>query len=704
MLDCQLFALDAGRHHLTNLLLHIANTLLLFAVFKQMTGALWRSAFVAAAFALHPLHVESVAWISERKDLLSSLFWILTMGAYAHYVKHPKASWYLATLLLFALGLMAKPMLVTLPLVLLLLDYWPLDRLQKNKNVLYRLIVEKVPFFVLSAISGIVTFLVQRTIGAVADINSFALRLRIANAAVSYLKYIGKMFWPAKLTILYPHPRQDLSMKMAALAALLLLVISVLAILLAPKRKYLLTGWLWYIATLVPVIGIIQVGEQAMADRYSYMTLTGLFIIIAWGLTDLSAKWKYQKTVLSISAMTAIAAMATCSWLQAGHWKDSFTVCSHALKVTTKNYKMHNNLANALKTQGKLDQAVSHYKHAINIDPAYATAYYNLGLIFKQQGKFDEAVDYYRQAIKNNPSHADAYNNLAIVLQQQEKLNEAHEYYLKALRIKPDSETILYNFAGSLQSQGKLNDSLEYYQKALLYKSDFTEALHCIADILHSQGNSSDAISYYRRALRIKPDSPQLHNNLANALKSLGKLNEAAEHYHKALDLKPDAPVTHYNMATLLQEQGRLDRAVKYYKHALTLKPKYPQAHGNLAMTLQLQGRFKEALSHYQRALQLEPNSPTTHNNLANILATHPDPQMNDPHTALEHALRAAELTNHKNPEILSTLAACYEKTGRFLQAANTAQKALEIATEQKKLQLADQIRKKLLSYQQKKP
>jgi len=295
MLDCQLFGTDAGWHHLTNLLLHITNTLLLFAVLKRMTGTLWQCAFVAAVFALHPLHVESVAWISERKDVLSTLFWMLTMAAYLHYVKHPCVGRYLLTLLAFATGLMAKPMLVTLPFVLLLLDDWPLGRLQpaqtaeetyrqtlKSANysqwqVSYRLVREKVPFFILSAVSGVVTFLVQQSGGAISSIEDASLVIRIANAFICYIKYIENMFWPSRLAIFYPHPLNTVSIWQAAVAALLLLLISILALRLTRNHKYFAVGWLWYLGTLVPVIGLIQVGDQALADRYTYIPLIGLF-------------------------------------------------------------------------------------------------------------------------------------------------------------------------------------------------------------------------------------------------------------------------------------------------------------------------------------------------------------------------------------------------------------------------------------------
>ena len=306
MLDCQLFGLKPAGHHFTSVLFHIANTLLLFLVFKSMTGNLWRSAFVAALFALHPLHVESVAWIAERKDVLSTLFWLLTMAAYVRYVRKPGPKWYLLTILAFAMGLMAKPMLVTLPFILLLLDYWPLARFQFGQNIkdtewkiLYRLFVEKIPLFIITIITSVITFIVPKGSGAVPGLKELSLMPRLTNALISYVKYIEKMFWPSRLAVFYPRAVDAIPTWQILAALLLLLIISGLAVWLARSRKYLLVGWLWYLGILVPVIGLVQVGDQAMADRYTYVSLIGLFIIVVWGLNDLLEKWKYHKIVVN---------------------------------------------------------------------------------------------------------------------------------------------------------------------------------------------------------------------------------------------------------------------------------------------------------------------------------------------------------------------------------------------------------------------
>lgn len=437
MLDCELYGLNPGGHHFTNLLLHIANTLLLFMVLKRMTGALRRSAFVAALFALHPLHVESVAWVAERKDVLSTFFWMLTMGVYVRYVERPGLNRYLLVLLSFALGLMAKPMLVTLPFVLLLLDYWPLGRFQfrqssddsnsqshesinfsNQRSLIFRLVLEKAPFFALAAVSGVVTFFVQQGGGAVRSLYVFPLDIRIANAMVSYVSYIEKMIWPHHLAVFYPHPGM-LPMWQIAGAGLLLVCISVLVVRAARRHPYLLTGWLWYLGTLVPVIGLVQVGSHAMADRYTYVPLIGLFIMIAWGSCDISERWRYRKIVLAISTGVLLCASMISTGSQVRYWQNSVALFEHTLDVTANNWLAHNNMGIALARRGKFDEAIAHYSETLRIKPDYAPAYSNLGIVFAVQEKAEEAIAHFRKALQINPDYTAARKNLEVALAVQ---------------------------------------------------------------------------------------------------------------------------------------------------------------------------------------------------------------------------------------------------------------------------------------------
>jgi tetratricopeptide (TPR) repeat protein len=497
MLDCQLYGLNPGGHHFTNLLLHIANTLLLFLILQRMTGAMWQSAFVAALFALHPLHVESVAWASERKDVLSTLFWILTIGAYVRYVEHPGLNRYLLVFLSFVLGLMAKPMLVTLPFVLLLLDYWPFGRLQlkasanathvqiqKPSNTNYhserviRLLVEKVPLLVFAAASSIPAFLAQQHGGATKSLALFPLEGRVANALLSYLIYIGKMIWPQNLTVFYPHPGSTVPTWKVALAGLLLLSVTVWVIRTAKAHPYLLVGWLWYLGTLVPVIGLVQVGDHAMADRYTYVPLIGLFIMLAWGLPHVAARWPRRKIVFVTSTAGFLSILMVYSWFQVRHWKNSVTLFEHALRVTNNNPLAHTDLGVALAGQGKLVQAIWHYSEALRIKPDYLEARINLGGALARQGRLDEAIDHYLEALRIKPDFADAHYNLGNALTRHGKPDDAIAHYLEALRIQPDDAEAYNNLGIALAKQQRMAEAIACFQQALRVKPDFANARH----------------------------------------------------------------------------------------------------------------------------------------------------------------------------------------------------------------------------------
>jgi len=469
MLDCQLFGLRPGMHHLTSLLLHTANSVLLFLLLRMMTDALWRSAFVAALFALHPLHVESVVWIAERKDVLGAFFWLLTMWAYAHYAERQRFSRYLLALLFFAMGLMAKPMLVTLPFVLLLVDYWPLNRLQfgqprNDSNLrikklsIYHVVWEKIPFFVLAGISSVLTLLAQQKAGALKTLDVLPLKIRTANALVSYISYIGKMIWPQNFAVFYPYPG-IVPMWQTVGAGLSLICLSVLSAMLVRRERrfsYVAVGWLWYLGTLVPVIGLVQVGSQAMADRYTYIPLIGLFIIISWGFYDFVSSWKNQRIVLAISTGVVLFALMACTWLQVGLWKNSITLFKHALNVTDNNYKAHNLLGIALERQGRPKGALNHYSEALRIKPDYAEAHYNIGKVFMRQGRLKESLGYYSEALGIKPDYADAHNNLGVALARQGRLKEAINHFYEALRINPDLSHAHNNLGAALAQQKRL--------------------------------------------------------------------------------------------------------------------------------------------------------------------------------------------------------------------------------------------------------
>jgi hypothetical protein len=420
MLDFQIFGLNPQGFHLMNLLFHVMNTILLFLVLSRMTKRLWLSAFVACLFAIHPLHVESIAWISERKDVLSTFFWMLTMGAYSYYVEHPGFWRYFLVLLFFVLGLMAKSMLVTLPFVLLLLDYWPLQRFVVKKpadpkykwSLIYRFLWEKVPLFVLAILTSIVTYFVAQSAGFMRN-EAIPLGVRIGNAFISYIAYMGKMIWPSNLAVPYPHPGFLVPWQVMG-SVFLLIVITLVVIWRAKKFPYLATGWLWYVGTLVPVIGIVQLGGQAMADRFTYIPLIGLFIMVAWGVPDLLIKWKHRKEILLTSYVLTILSLSIITWTQVGYWRNNITLYDHTLKVTDNNFFIYTNRGVAYNSLGNYSQAIDDFSRAIEINPGYALAYYNRGVAYSNLGNYKQAIEDYGRAIEIRPGFALAYINRSI--------------------------------------------------------------------------------------------------------------------------------------------------------------------------------------------------------------------------------------------------------------------------------------------------
>jgi tetratricopeptide (TPR) repeat protein len=534
MLDWQLFGLNPAGFHITNLIFHIANTLLLFMVLKRMTGALWQSAFVAVLFALHPLHVEAVAWVSGRKDVLSTFFWLLTMLAYAQYVKKPVAARYLLTLLVFMLGMMAKPMLITLPFVFLLLDYWPLQR-----RISRQLILEKIPFIVLSIVLTVITFFTQRGLGALTAFTKFSLKFRIYNAFISYVEYIEKMFHPNRLAAFYPHPFTNVSVLYAVISALVLLAVTILVIRFAKRRRYLVTGWFWYLGTLVPVIGLIQVGSFAMADRYTYITLTGLFIIIAWGMSELPAKWIYRKIVLGVSMVIVLTALGICAYQQASYWKNSVTLFSHAIEVTRNNYMAYNNLGNAYARLGRYRQAMDDYEQSIKINSAYANARYNLGVVYEMLNRPNEAIEAYEQAIRINPDYAEAYLALGNAYDKLGRYQQSVEACKRAIRIRPDYAEAYNNLGFAYGSLGDYQHEIDACLQAVKIKPDYAQAYNNIGVAYGSLGDYQQQIDAARQAVRIQPDYALAHYNLGYAYLMVGDKNSALAELNILKSLNP---------------------------------------------------------------------------------------------------------------------------------------------------------------------
>ena len=503
-LDCQLYGLQPGKHHLTGLMFHMANSLLLFMVFKWMTGAFWRSAFVATLFAIHPINVDSVAWVAERKNVLSTFFWMLTMVTYVYYAKKPVLGRYLLTFLMYVLGLLTKPMLVTLPFVLLLLDYWPLKRffygqLSNNGNggqtktaisgfkkfSPLHLIVEKIPFFILSGVSIGLSFLSVQ--GKVTSASSVPMDLRIANALVSYVKYIGDMVWPQGLTVFYPYPRMVPAWETIG-ASLLLVGVSVFAIRSIKKAPYFIIGWLWFLGTLVPVLGLVQTGLwPAMADRFAYVPLIGLFMVFAWGVPQMCQSWSHRKIWLSASVVCLLIVLITVTRKQVEHWKNSTTLFEHNLRFTSNNHIAHNNLGDALNKQGRTEEALEHYLEALRIKPDWVDVQFNLGVVLEKQGRAEEAIEHYLQALRIKPDYADAHNNLGVALDKQGRTEEAIEHYLQVLRIKPDYEDVHNNLGIALCRKGNIKGGIAHFRKALLINPGDIDVMNNLKNALIMQ-------------------------------------------------------------------------------------------------------------------------------------------------------------------------------------------------------------------------
>ncbi len=560
-LDIELFGLRPAGHHLMNVGLHAAAAVALFLVLQSMTNAFWRCALVAALFALHPLRVESVAWVTERKDVLSGLFFMLTLGAYVGYVRHPfSLARYLAVTLLFVLGLMSKSMVVTLPFVLLLLDYWPLGRTRWVKPVVAgnnvtmppgQLLKEKLPLFALAAASGLVTFLRGRAgPGAIGLLARIPLGMRIGNALLSYGRYIGKMVWPTRLAVFYPLPTRLPAA--AVMGAGVGLVAVTAGVIWAARRKpWLVTGWFWYLGMLVPVIGLLQGAgaEESMADRFTYLPSIGLFIMLCWSVPARAVERRISKVTTCVVAAAVVAVCAALSRVQIGYWKDTETLFRHALDVTRDNWQAHCNLARASEQAGRIEDAIRHYEQALQIRPEFPEAHISLGVALCQMGRVQEAVEHFEQALRLKPDNAAAHNNLGLVLCQAGDVQKGIGHYEQALRIDPNYVEAEYNFGSALVQEGKFED----------------------------------AIRHYEQALRIEPDYAEAHAALGFAFGRIGKFEDAIRHYEQAVQIKPDYAVIYYNLGATFEQAGRIEDAIHQYRQALRVKPDFAEAQNRLA-------------------------------------------------------------------------------------------------------------------------
>lgn len=644
MLDFQWYGLNPSGFHWTNLILHVASTLLLFLVLQRMTGALWKSAFVAALFALHPLHVESVAWVAERKDVLSTFFWMLSLWAYVSYVGRPGLIRYGVVLSAFVLGLMSKTMVVTLPFVFLLLDWWPLDRFRSERHdrpgpsaadgssgvptpardVAVRLVMEKIPFIVLSIGSVIVTYIAEQRIGAIKAAETTSLAVRGANVLMSYATYLVKMVWPAQLAVYYPHPGSWPLWQVAG-AALLLLGVSFLVWRRARRYPYLVVGWLWYLGTLVPVAGFIKIGAHSMADRYTYVPLIGLFIMVAWGFSDLFARWSWRREALTASAVAILCLLSITTWVQLRHWQNSLTLFQHTLAVTENNYVILNNMGAALAEKGEAEQALACYRKALAIKPDDVDARYNMGNILVRLDRPREAVAQYADVLRLKPGLATAHNNMGLALLLLGKTEDAIAHFNEALRIDPSFDQARYNLNRITAGRTQRGVGDVVMPDPSKEDRNTAEGKMRAGLSLVAKGRMDEAMAYFQEALKLDPKLAAAHVNLGLAYAYTQRLDQAVVHFRKALKINPGMFEAHNSLGVALARQGKLKEAVPEFKEALRINPRFAKAHNSLGVVLAQLGQLDEAVSHLREAVRINPDYGEARRNLDAVLSIQSD-------------------------------------------------------------------------------
>jgi tetratricopeptide (TPR) repeat protein len=648
MLDWQLFGSWAGGHHLMSLGLHVANSLLVYAVLRRMTGMMWRSAAVGALFALHPLHVESVAWLAERKDVLSGFFALGCFWAYARYVERTRisgarwAGFYGLALTFFALGLLTKPMVVTVPFVLLLLDYWPLVRNADPPSLRYGaascgpavaslwrgklqsaesrntglpwlvLVREKVPFFVLTLVFCVVTWWSVKAGDHVQSTEAVPWLARMANIPIAYVGYIWKAVWPVGLAVLYPMSNHW-EWWPVSISVVLLMLATWMVLIGRRQAPYALFGWMMFLGMLVPTIGLVPVGPQAMADRYMYLPSIGLFVAVVWGVAELSKILEGRSHVLAGASATALIVCGYLTWVQTGFWRDSVSLWSHCLEVA----------------------------------PESRLAHYNLGACYLEMGRMDDAIREYRATLRLDPEYADANLNLGVALTLQGRPTEATNCFAAVLRQKPDEPKALVNLGVALAALGEFDGALANSRRALEIDARVNGAHNCIGRVLSAQGKSDEAIDSFRKAIG-------LNTNDFDA---------------------------YYQLGVELLKQGKAADAIPALQRAKEIEPNNSAARVQLASALEQTRATREAIVEYREALRLKPDWPDVMNNLAWILATVADEKLRNGTEAVELAVRASSGSQEAPTMFIGTLAAAYAEAGQFEKAVETAQKACDLAS-----------------------
>jgi tetratricopeptide (TPR) repeat protein len=606
MADVQMFGMRPFGHHLANVLFHLANTLLVLLLWSRLTGRVWPSAAVAALFAVHPLRVESVAWVAERKDVLSAFFGLLALLAYVRYARRGSRGAFIAAAALLTASLLSKPMLVTFPFLLLLLDVWPLERM--NRGSVRRLLLEKIPFLLLSIASCIVTIWASGSGGAMAD-NRLAFAARLSNALVSCVAYLEKTLAPFSLSVLYPHPGR--ASWWAIPAAAFLAAISLLALRWAKSRSYVAVGWFWFLGTLVPVIGLVQVGWQARADRYTYLPSIGLAVALVWGLCDLGRRLAAGPRLLQAAAVAAVGSLSFLTWRQIGYWKDSVTLYTHGLAVTEGNHILHINLGIERVRQGNVSEGIDQFRQAVAIQPGYWYGQLTLGAALAGVERPAEAIPYLETALRLHPDSAEGRTALGGALATQGRLTEAASQLKRAIALEPDSARAHYALARTLELQGQAGESLEEYRTVVRLDPSHVDAQQRLSQRLIAGGLSTEALTRLDDALRASPGSERLRYEHARALVAAGRKAQAKDELRVALRLSPDWPPALTLLAAMLATAP--DASPSEAAEALRLAERLAEQSANrdpnsldlLAAAQAQVGRYADAVETAQRAIRL---------------------------------------------------------------------------------------------------
>jgi Flp pilus assembly protein TadD len=721
MLDCQIYGLKPWGHHFTSIVLHSVNAVLLFMVLSRMTGMLWRSFFVAACFGLHPLRVESVAWVSERKDVLSMFFFLLALWAYARFVEARRVAarplshssavdrnqgtrFYLLVLVFLALGLMSKPMLVTTPFVLLLLDYWPLERYKRSTWT--SLIVEKIPLLILAIGSCALTFISQKIGGAMEPTTDVIIKLRVENALISYVRYIGKLFYPLHLAALYPRPAAW-PIEEVTRAGLFLVAISVSVFLVRRSFPYLVVGWFWFLGTMIPVIGLVQVGVQSIADRYTYLPTIGLTVAGVWGVCDLTRAWRWRRPLLCVAGVLVLTGCLGLTLRQIGDWHDSERLYRQTIAETGENFIASTGLGMVLYEKHRLDEAAECFKEALRVAPTYAAAHGYYSFLLLQQGQLDEALRQSQQAVRLRPGVPAMHGYLGVVLARLNRLDEAIAEYQTALRLgpcsggvyaglghaliekgrfqkaleacreavrrRPDLPGAQYDFAVALVRTGHPDEGIQHFQETLRLQPDLYEARNDFGIALAAKGRWDDAVWQYREAIKANPDFASPHKNLAHALTALGRPEEAIQNLQVAVKLAPTDGETHFELAAALISKQRLDEAIPELLEAARLQTKDARPHYILGCAFAEKGRLDEAIAQFKQAVEIQPD----HANALAYLGRALEAQ-GHPAEAVEPLRKAAEL-EPRNAETRNVLGASLAENGNLEEAIAQFGEALKL-------------------------